>query len=142
MDPAAGVEGEVLCAGHSGDRNEVAGDYASGTTPPLEEAATGRLEGTAHEALAGQCAKGPNQLRVPRGDRPREPRRLKTAGLSGAVGTSPGGRVTATRKIAQHHRLAVTRASIVGANPIWSRTKPWKLLRLWRRRGAWASHRQ
>jgi hypothetical protein len=112
------------------------------TTPPLEEAASGMLEGMAHEALAGQCAKGPNQLRVPRGDRPREPRRRKTAGLAGAVGTPPGGRVTATRKIAQHHRLALTRARIVGANPIWSRTKPWKLLRLWRRRGAWASHRQ
>jgi hypothetical protein len=29
MDPAAGVEGEVLRAGHSGDRDEVAGDDAS-----------------------------------------------------------------------------------------------------------------
>jgi hypothetical protein len=30
MDQAAGVEGEVLCAGQLGDRNEVAGDDASG----------------------------------------------------------------------------------------------------------------
>ena len=29
MDPAAGVEGEVLCAGQLGDRDEVAGDDAS-----------------------------------------------------------------------------------------------------------------
>jgi hypothetical protein len=112
------------------------------TTPPLEEAATGRLGGTAHEALASQCAKRLYRLRVPRGDRPREPLRRETAGLAGTVGTSPGGRVTATRRIAQHHRLAVTRAHIFGANPIWSRTMRWKLLRLWRRRGAWASHRQ
>ena len=74
------------------------------------------------------------------GYRPREPRRRKTAGLVGAVGTPPGGRATAPQKIAQHHRLAVMRARIFWVSPTWSRTKRWKLLRLWRCRGAWASH--
>ena len=110
--------------------------------PPLEVATTGRLEGTVHEVPVGQGANGPDRLRAPRCYRPRALRRWETAGQVGAMWTPTGCRVTAPRRIAQHHRLAVTRARIFGVSPIWSRTKRWKLLRLWRRRGAWASHRQ
>jgi hypothetical protein len=105
------------------------------TTHPLEEETTRRHKGTVQEVPVGHGSKGPDRLRASRGDRPRAPRRRE-------MWTPPGNRVTALRRIAQHRGLAATRARIFGGSPTWPRTKRWKLLRPWRCRGAWASHRQ
>jgi hypothetical protein len=142
MDPAAGGEGEVLRAGQLGDRYEVIGDDASCYNSP---AGGGSYWGVGRDCTRSSGRPVCKRTKPAQGTPRRPPKGAAAAEDSRAgwsLGTSPGGRVTATRKIAQHHRLALTRARIVGANPIWSLTKPWKLLRLWRRRGAWASHRQ
>jgi hypothetical protein len=140
MEPASGVEGEVLRAGKLGDRDEVAGDDASGYNSPAGGGSYGEVgrDGTRSSGRPVRKRTKPAQgtpLRPPKGAAASEDSR---AGWS--RGDPTGG--SSDSPIAQHHRLAVTRACIVGANPIWSRTKRWKLLRLWRRRGAWASHRQ
>jgi hypothetical protein len=86
MEPASGVEGEVLRAGQLGDRCEVAGDDVSGYTSPAGGGNYGEAGRDRHEVPAGQGAKGPDRLRAPRCDLPRAPRRRETAGLVGAGG--------------------------------------------------------
>jgi hypothetical protein len=54
MDPAAGGEGEVLRAGHSGDRDEAIGDDASGYNSPAGGGSFGDVgrDGTRSSASA------------------------------------------------------------------------------------------
>ena len=112
MESAFGTEGEVRRAGQVGDRDEVAGDDASGYSSPAEGRdnrplpvvspfplstgtppgpSTGTVEGyrrrkgTVKGVPVGQGAKGPDWFGATHCDRPGAPRRRQTAGQVGAV---------------------------------------------------------
>ena len=53
--------------------------------PRKQGETTGRLKGTVQGVPVGQGAKGPEQVRAPRGTRPGAPRRRQTAGQVEAV---------------------------------------------------------
>jgi hypothetical protein len=125
MESASGAEGEVRCAGQVDDRGEVDEDEAPGYNPPAEGRNHWESEWDGAGVPVGKGAKGPDRFRATRGDRPRAPRRRQTVGLVGTVQTPPGNRRTALRRIAQHHCLAATRATLSSGRPTWPRTKRW-----------------
>jgi hypothetical protein len=141
MESAYGAEGEVRRAGQVGVRGVVVGDDASGYNSPAEGRDNAEAEG---DGARGNGRLGRKKPRPVQGT-PRRPSRSSAAAADSRAGWSrvdPAGKQgdSSPEDCSASRPRGDARPPL--GRPTWPRTKRWKLLRLWRCRGAWASRRQ